>query len=147
MSNLGASMGSLQAIDVSKKPSIARQALLLSALSLAMGLSVSAWMYSRGAHAISGITGSGGRGLTLDRWAEHAVLLKQFDHSILTIMVPTATGGALCLLTMLSGLGLSRRLWVRRMKAKEEAWRKTLSGLHIQHAAVRSNEDMLQQTE
>ena len=48
------------------KTSIARQALLLSALSLAIGLSMSAWMYSRGAHAISGITGSGGRGLTLN---------------------------------------------------------------------------------
>src|SRR6266481_856878 len=91
------------------RPSVARHALLLAALSLAMGLSVSAWMYSRGTHAISGITGSGGRGLTLDRWAEHALLLKQFDHSILTIMVPTATGGALCLLTMVSGLALSGR--------------------------------------
>jgi PAS domain S-box-containing protein len=129
------------------KPSIARQALLLSALSLSMGLSMSAWMYSRGAHAISGITGSGGRGLTLDRWAEHALLLKQFDHSILTIMVPTATGGALCLLTMLSGLGLTRRLWLRRMKGKEEEWQKKISGLHIQLAASRSNEEMLKQAE
>src|ERR1043165_9157611 len=101
------------------KPSIARQALLLSALSLALGLSVSAWMYSRGAHAISGITGSGGKGLTLSRWAEHALLLEQFDHSIMTIMVPTATAGALCLLTMLSGVALSGRLWVLRMRTKE----------------------------
>lgn len=129
--------------DGSKKTSITRQALLLSALSLAMGLSVSAWMYSRGAHAISGITGSGGRGLTLDRWAEHALLLKQFDHSIMTIMVPTATGGALCLLTMVSGLGLSGRFWMLRMKAKEEEWRKTLSSVQIQLAASRSSEDML----
>lgn len=133
--------------DGDNKPSIARQALLLSALSLAMGLSVSAWMYSRGAHAISGITGSGGRGLTLDRWAEHALLLQQFDHSILTIMVPTATGGALCLLTMVSGLALTRRLWGRRVKAKEDEWRKTISGLQIQLAASRSNEDMLKQAE
>jgi PAS domain S-box-containing protein len=125
------------------KTSIARQALLLSALSLAMGLSISAWMYSRGAHAISGITGSGGRGLTLDRWAEHALLLKQFDHSIMTIMVPTATAGALCLLTMVSGLALSSRLWVLRMRSKEEAWRKTVSGLQIQLAASRTSEDML----
>jgi len=129
--------------DGSKKTSITRQALLLSALSLAMGLSVSAWMYSRGAHAISGITGSGGRGLTLDRWAEHALLLKQFDHSIMTIMVPTATGGALCLLTMVSGLGLSGRFWMLRMKAKQEEWRKTLSSVQIQLAACRSSEDML----
>jgi PAS domain S-box-containing protein len=126
-----------------KKTSIARQALLLSALSLAIGLSMSAWMYSRGAHAISGITGSGGRGLTLDRWAEHALLLKQFDHSIMTIIVPTATAGALCLLTMLSGLALSGRLWVLRMKAKEEEWRKSVSSLQIQLAASRSSEDML----
>lgn len=133
--------------DGNNKPSIARQALLLSALSLAMGLSVSAWMYSRGAHAISGITGSGGRGLTLDRWAEHALLLQQFDHSILTIMVPTATGGALCLLTMVSGLALTRRLWLRRVKAKEDEWRKTISALQIQLAASRSNEDMLKQAE
>lgn len=129
------------------KPSIARQALLLSALSLAMGLSISAWMYSRGAHAISGITGSGGRGLTLDRWAEHALLLKQFDHSILTIMVPTATGGALCLFTMLTGLALSGRLWVLRLRAKEEEWRKSISALHIQLAASRSSEDILKQAE
>jgi len=125
------------------KTSIARQALLLSALSLAIGLSMSAWMYSRGAHAISGITGSGGRGLTLDRWAEHALLLKQFDHSIMTIIVPTATAGALCLLTMLSGLALSGRLWVLRMKAKEEDWRKMVSSLQIQLAASRSSEDMM----
>jgi PAS domain S-box-containing protein len=143
MNNAAAWMDGVAGIDGKKKPSIARQALLLSALSLAMGLSVSAWMYSRGAHAISGITGSGGRGLTLDRWAEHALLLKQFDHSIMTIMVPTATGGALCLLMMLSGLGLSRRLWIRRLKAKEEEWRKTLSGLQIQLAASRSSEDIL----
>lgn len=127
----------------SSKSSIARQAVLLSALSLAMGLSVSAWMYSRGAHAISGITGSGGKGLTLDRWAEHALLLQQFDHSIMTIMVPTATGGALCVLLMLSGLGLSRRFWLKRLKAKEEEWRKTISGLQIQLAASRSVEDLL----
>jgi PAS domain S-box len=125
------------------KTSVARQALLLSALSLAMGLSISAWMYSRGAHAISGITGSGGRGLTLDKWSEHALLLKQFDHSIMTIMVPTATAGALCLLTMVSGLALSSRLWVLRMRAKEEEWRKTVSGLQIQLAASRTSEDML----
>lgn len=127
----------------SSKSSIARRALLLSALSLAMGLSVSAWMYSRGAHAISGITGSGGKGLTLDRWAEHALLLQQFDHSIMTIMVPTATGGALCVLLMLSGLGLSRSFWLKRLKAKEEEWRKTVSGLQIQLAASRSSEDIL----
>jgi PAS domain S-box-containing protein len=125
------------------KTSIARQALLLSALSLAIGLSMSAWMYSRGAHAISGITGSGGRGLTLDRWAEHALLLKQFDHSIMTIIVPTATAGALCLLTMVSGLALSGRLWVLRMKAKEEDWRKMVSSLQIQLAASRSSEDIM----
>lgn len=129
------------------KPSIARQALLLSALSLAMGLSASAWMYSRGAHAISGITGSGGKGLTLDRWAEHALLLQVFDHSILTIMLPTATGGALCLLTMVSGLALSRRLWARRIKAKEDEWRKAVSGLQLQLAASRSNEEIFKQAE
>jgi PAS domain S-box-containing protein len=127
------------------KTSVARQALLLSALSLAMGLSISAWMYSRGAHAISGITGSGGRGLTLDKWSEHALLLKQFDHSIMTIMVPTATAGALCLLTMVSGLALSSRLWVLRMAAKQEEWRKTISGLQIQLAASRTSEDMRKQ--
>jgi PAS domain S-box-containing protein len=125
------------------KTTIARQALLLSALSLAMGLSISAWMYARGAHAISGITGSGGRGLTLDKWAEHALLLKQFDHSIMTIMVPTATAGALCLLTMVSGLALSSRLWMLRMRSKEEESRKTISGLQIQLAASRTSEDML----
>jgi PAS domain S-box-containing protein len=129
--------------DGRSKTSIARQALLLSALSLALGLSVSAWMYSRGAHAISGITGSGGRGLTLDRWAEHALLLQQFDHSIMTIMVPTATGGALCVSLMLGGLGLSRRFWLKGLKAKEEEWRKSISGLQIQLAASRSSEDML----
>jgi PAS domain S-box-containing protein len=127
------------------KTSVARQALLLSALSLAMGLSISAWMYSRGAHAISAITGSGGRGLTLDKWAEHALLLKQFDHSIMTIIVPTATAGALCLLTMVSGLALSSRLWVLRLRSKEEEWRKTVSGLQIQLAARRTSEDMLKQ--
>jgi PAS domain S-box-containing protein len=147
MNNTMAWPDGLAGKDGNNKPSIARQALLLSALSLAMGLSVSAWMYSRGAHAISGITGSGGRGLTLDRWAEHALLLKQFDHSILTIMVPTATGGALCVLTMLSGLGLSRRLWVRRMKAKEEEWQKKVSALQLQLAASRSSEDMLREAE
>jgi PAS domain S-box-containing protein len=136
-------MGSLQETDASNKTSVARRALLLSALSLAIGLSVSALMYSRGAHAISGITGSGGRGLTLDRWAEHALLLKQFDHSIMTIIAPTATAGALCLLTMVSGLGLSGRLWVMRMRAKEEEWRKTVSSLQIQLAASRTSEDML----
>src|ERR1051326_4698079 len=147
MNNTMAWPDGLAGKDGNNKPSIARQALLLSALSLAMGLSVSAWMYSRGAHAISGITGSGGRGLTLDRWAEHALLLKQFDYSILTIMVPTATGGALCLLTMVSGLALTRRLWARRIKAKEDEWRKTISGLQIQLAASRSNEEMFKQAE
>jgi PAS domain S-box-containing protein len=44
---------------------------------------------------------------------------------------------------MLSGLGFSRRFWVKRMKAKEEEWRKTLSGLQIQLAASRSSEDIL----
>jgi len=129
--------------DGSRKTSIARQALLLSALSLALGLSMSAWMYSRGAHAISGITGSGGRGLKMDRWAEHALLLAQFDHSIMTIIVPTATAGALCLLTMVSGLTLSGRLWMLRMRSKEEEWRKMVSSLQIQLAASRSSEDML----
>lgn len=143
MSNAAAWTDGTAGNDVSNKTSIARQALLLSALSLALGLSVSAWMYSRGAHAISGITGSGGKGLTLDRWAEHAMLLQQFDHSIMTIMVPTATGGALCVFLMLSGLGFSRRFWVKRMKVKEDEWRKTISGLQIQLAASRSSEDML----
>jgi PAS domain S-box-containing protein len=125
------------------KSSIARQALLLSALSLALGLSVSSWMYSRGAHAISGITGSGGRGLTLDRWAEHTLLLQAFDHSMTTIVIPTATGGALCVSLMLGGLGLSRRFWVQRMRTKEEGLRKTISNLQIQLAASRSSEDIL----
>jgi PAS domain S-box-containing protein len=129
--------------DGSKKTSIARQALLLSALSLALGLSVSAWMYSRGAHTLSGITGSGGRGLKMDRWAEHVLLLKQFDHSIMTIIVPTAAAGGLCLLTMVSGLALSRQLWTLRMNAKEEEWRRTISSLQIQLAASRTSEDML----
>jgi PAS domain S-box-containing protein len=146
MNNTTAWMDGLAGKD-GNKPSIARQALLLSALSLAMGLSASAWMYSRGAHAISGITGSGGKGLTLDRWAEHALLLQVFDHSILTIMLPTATGGALCLLTMVSGLALSRRLWARRIKAKEDEWRKAVSGLQLQLAASRSNEEIFKQAE
>src|SRR5262249_19683702 len=85
----------------------------------------------------------GGRGLKMDRWAEHAVLLAQFDHSIMTIIVPTATAGALCLLTMVSGLTLSGRLWVLRMRSKEEEWRKMVSGLQIQLAASRSSEDMV----
>jgi len=143
MSHTAAWTDGMAGNDGNNKTSIARRALLLSALSLAMGLSVSAWMYSQGAHAISGITGSGGKGLTLDRWAEHAMLLKQFDHSIMTIMVPTATGGALCLLLVLSGLGLSRRISAKRMKAKEDEWRKTISGLQIQLAASRSSEDIL----
>ena len=71
------------------------------------------------------------------------LLLREFDHSITTIILPTATGGALCLSLMLGGLGLSRRLWSRRMKTKEEEWRKTISGLQIQLAASRSSEDML----
>ncbi len=143
MNNLAAWMQGLAGADGSKKPSIARHALLLSALSLAVGLSVSAWMYSQGAHVLSGITGSGGRGLKMDRWAEHVLLLTQFDHSIMTIIVPTAAAGALCLLTMVSGLGLSRRLWVLRMRAKEEEWRKSVSSLQIQLAARRTSEDML----
>src|SRR5689334_9016407 len=114
MSNLAGWIEGLTGNDGSNKPSIARHALLLSALSLALGLSVSAWRYSQEAHTLSGITGSGGRGLKMDRWAEHVVLLKHFDHSIMTIIVPTAAAGALCLLTMVSGLGLSRRLWVLR---------------------------------
>jgi PAS domain S-box-containing protein len=143
MSNTAAWVDGEPGTDGSRKTSIARQALLLSALSLALGLSMSAWMYSRGAHAISSITGSGGRGLKMDRWAEHAVLLAQFDHSIMTIIVPTATAGALCLLTMVSGLTLSGRLWMLRMRSKEEEWRKMVSSLQIQLAASRSSEDML----
>jgi PAS domain S-box-containing protein len=142
MNNLAAWLGWV-GYDGSKKTSIARQALLLSALTLAVGLSVSAWMYSRGANVLSGITGSGGRGLKMDRWAEHTLLLEQFDHSIMTIVVPTATAGALCLLTMVSGLGLSRQFWMLRLNAKEEEWRKTVSSLQIQLTAIRTSEDML----
>src|SRR6266704_4066356 len=87
-----------------EQTSLAGWILLLSWLSVGLGLGAGAWIDFREARPVSGLVG----------------------------LLPASAGGALGVLAIMAGARKLRRALLLMLRAKEAGWQKTFSGLQVQ---------------
>ena len=103
--------------DTDEKPSGARRAFVVATLILALGLSVSTWMYYQGTRSFAKLAVPTGANAGANGWGANSVLLHQFDRWFLGVVIATGVGGVGFLAVTLVGLGLGHRAWRRRLRA------------------------------
>jgi len=118
-----------------------RRVLLLGMLSLALGLSVSMWLYFEGARALAGL--SGARRAEPAKVAQESLMLSRFDTLIIEIFAPIALGAAGCLAGIGSGLTIWRRSWLKRLSAQEEEGRMAVTSLRVKLNEAMRTKDLL----
>jgi PAS domain S-box-containing protein len=123
-----------QLADEAQKPALLTRGLLLSSLSLLVGLSASTWMYFQGVQSLGALS-------VAHRWEEKSLLLSQFDHWILWAIGPITLGGAIFLGSVVLTLAFWRVTWAKRLQAREAAWSKTNTTLHVELADSKQREE------
>src|SRR5271165_2279638 len=105
------------------KPASARRILLAACGLMALALCALAWVHLDGTQAFNRI-------LSSSKWVHaradvsaSSVLLKLFDQLVWRTMLVIGGGGAALLLTLLGGLAIARRGWIRRLRVVDEQWR------------------------
>jgi PAS domain S-box-containing protein len=131
--------------QLDEKSSTATRAALLSVLILLLGLGASAWIYFGETRALAKLAPPAGAAISLGGARADAALLKQFDHWVFWVVIGTAGGGTGCVLAMVAGFVFWRRAWERRVRVRDEEWRKTAARLESQLANRRKSEEQLQE--
>jgi len=119
MSDTATWTNGISASDADAKSSAAWRSVILLAFILILGLSCTVMVYFKATRATSLLDVQAGGSVSLQQEHLNSLLLKQFDHWALWVVLATEAGCALFLVALLVALVSSRRAWQSRLQAAE----------------------------
>lgn len=144
MSDTATWTNGISASDADEKSRAAWRALIVLAFVLILGLGCCVLVYFKQTRSASLLVAQAGGSVANQRMHLNSLLLRQFDHWALWVVLATEAGCALFLVALLVALVSWRRASERRLEAMGEASRRKAAVLEGQLADSRRSREQLQ---